>query len=653
MKQSALLSLAYLKIHWDTNRGIFLDNFIPFVIEALKVQEQKIISLDVLQENLFSIFRIRIPQSVLKALLFRIKKKGYVTLNNHVFSKSDEKLAESSFGPIQQEVERIFSALLFDFINFTNSNYGISISEKDAEDALISFISYNQVLIYQPENEQEGLIEDIPALSSEMKYIVANYIYLARKSKPEVFKYIDTVVQGYMLAQVLYLPNVHDTKKLFRKTKIFFDTPFIILALGYSGEHFKNPCQELLDLLYQCNAKLYCFEHTYEEIKGILTACSNHLGKYSDSPFGRTVHHLTSLGYTSSDVNLLISKLRKNIELLRIQIVPSPSYSNHQYVIAENELFEKLKDSMTKQVDESGEQRLLRDVASISAIYRIRKNNYSSDIENSGAVFVTTSYTLAKISNDHFYSSHDRLISPPCITDYILTNVLWLKIPNLAPDLPMKRVIADAFAAIQPGNSLINKWVREVDKLKKNHSISDEDYYFFRSSQEVIDTLMETTLGNHEVITEGTIPEIIAKSKEKFLREAEDKYQEELSEKDKQLANYEKLLISSNRERQLLYEKMESRAAQITYYLMQALKIIMILLVSFIGFITLPRIGQIDLPLALLVGIPDLVSYLILAILFFVTIYNLYFGETLVSFLRKIEVLLRKKITNLLMSLVF
>jgi hypothetical protein len=148
------------------------------------------------------------------------------------------------------------------------------------------------VLIYQPESEQEGLIEDVPVLSSEMKYIVANYIYLARRSKPEIFRYIDTVVQGYMIAQVLYLPNVYDTKKLFRKTKIFFDTPFIIFALGYSGEYFKNPCLELLDLLYQSNAKLYCFEHTYEEIKGILMACANHLGEYSDTPFGRTVSEL-------------------------------------------------------------------------------------------------------------------------------------------------------------------------------------------------------------------------------------------------------------------------------------------------------------------------------------------------------------------------
>src|SRR5258706_2184697 len=530
MKQSALFSLAYLKIHWDSNRGIFLDNFIPFVAEALKLQDENVISIERLQNNLFQAFKIRILQSVIKALLFRMRKPGFITLRNHIFTKNDKKLTESLFLPIQQEVERIFTALIVDFVAFTENNYKFSISEKQAEDSLMKFVSYNQTLIYRPEGEQEELIDDVPDLSVEMKYIVANYIYLARKSKPEIFKYIETVVKGYMIAQVLYLPNVYDTKKLFRKTKIFFDTPFIILALGYSGEYFRNPCSELLDLLYQSNAKLYCFEHTFEEIKGILSACSNHLGEYSDSPFGRTVRHFTSLGYTSSDVNLLVSKLRRNIESLKMEIIASPNYSDHRYVIEETELLEKLKGEMTQPVDINLEQRLLRDVASVSAIYRIRKNNYASDLEDSAAVFVTTSSTLAKISNEHFYASNDRLIAPPCITDHILTNILWLKTPNLAPDLPMKRIIADAYAAMQPSNLLMTKWVREVDKLKKSQSISDQDYYFFRSSQEVVDTLMETTLGSQKVITEGTVPEIIARSKERFLRETEEIYRGKLSE---------------------------------------------------------------------------------------------------------------------------
>ncbi|MCJ7432867.1 MAG: hypothetical protein MUO77_05200, partial [Anaerolineales bacterium] len=179
------------------------------------------------------------------------------------------------------------------------------------------------------------------------RYIVASFILNAKNQESQIYEYIDIIVKGFMIAQVLYLPDAHETKKRFTKTKVFLDTSFIIYALGYGGAEFKNSSTELLELLYKNNASLCCFEHTVQEIEGILLACSGKLGTYSDGAFGRTLRYFESIGDAPFDIRLKISHLRTNIQNLNIKIVEIPKYSDERFVAGETELFDLLKGKMT------------------------------------------------------------------------------------------------------------------------------------------------------------------------------------------------------------------------------------------------------------------------------------------------------------------
>jgi hypothetical protein len=251
MKQTLLSSLAFLKIHSDTTNEIFLDNFIPFVVQSLGQLKENVVSIPDLQDELLRDFGIRIPQSVIKAILYRAKKEGgYVKLEDKVFYKVNENINNFVFSSVQEKVERVYTALINNFIEYSNSKFGIPFSEEEAEQALLSFIGYNQPYFYRSQTD-ESIIAIKPLSSDDKKYIIASYIYEARQSKPEIYDYLDTIVKGYMIANVLYLPDVHDTKKKFHKTTVYLDTSFIIHALGYNGEQIKLPRLELLELLYK------------------------------------------------------------------------------------------------------------------------------------------------------------------------------------------------------------------------------------------------------------------------------------------------------------------------------------------------------------------------------------------------------------------
>ena len=169
MKQTLLSSLAFLKVHSDSTNEIFLDNFIPFVAQSLKQLKEDVISIPDLQDELLQGFGLCIPQSVIKAILYRAKKVGgYVKLEDKVFNKINEKLNELVFSSVQEKVERIYAALIKDFIDYSNTKFGMLFSVEEAEQALLSFIGYNQPYFYRSQTDET--IISVKPLSSGLRF---------------------------------------------------------------------------------------------------------------------------------------------------------------------------------------------------------------------------------------------------------------------------------------------------------------------------------------------------------------------------------------------------------------------------------------------------------------------------------------------------
>lgn len=654
MANSLIISLAFLKINCDTNKNGFLDNFVPLIAECIRAASDDVINIKQLQKELKDRFGISLPHHVISALLTRAKKREYVFVKNHVYYRNKGKLNALSFKKTQEKVQRIYKALIDDFISFNKEKYGREVSEGDAERIILSFVSYNQVNIYKGLSDIKAL-PDFPQLLQEEKVIISDFITMAHASRPQIYEYIETIVKGYMIVNAIYFSDVNNINKKFRGTKIIFDTSFIIYALGYSGEEMRSPCYELLDLLYENGAQLLCFQHTIDEIRGILYACSNSLGTYSDSIFGRSVQYFTAHGYTASDITLLISSLERDIESLRIRIVEKPNYDEHEYVIDEQKLNDTFKEAFPK----AREEAISRDVDSISSIYRLRRGQLNSRIEECKALFVTTNHTLAKTVNDEFYDDYDHNFVSPCITDYELTNFVWLKTPTKAPNLPMKRVIADCYASIQPDDALMERWISEIEKLSLKDDLSSDDYYFLRYSDEAQKALIEYSLGDPEVITEGAISEILNIAKSKFLMESEqqlEKTRSDLASEQELRKNAESMLtqtsqgyIKSENDR---LRRIRIRSNRIANGIIITFKVLsFVLLLMGLAISTPFEVIRFDKFTIAVMGLPRI---LLIAFWFIALLYNTisqFSGTTLHDVFSKLEVFISNKIYKIFIDI--
>lgn len=100
-----------------------------------------------------------------------------------------------------------------------------------------------------------------------------------------------------------------------------------------------------------------------------------------------------------------------------------------------------------------------------------------------------------------------------------LGTMLWLREPNAGPDLPRERVIAQAYAAMNPDDRLWARYNSEIERVRQEGHLNEEDVQFLRYGREAQEALMDETRGDHAAFTEGTLAQVLARARDNVLAE--------------------------------------------------------------------------------------------------------------------------------------
>lgn len=634
----SVISLAILKVNWDIVHRDYLENFVPILAECIRLLPDDVVSTPVIQSALKEKFGLRIPHNSINSILRRVQKRGYIRAENRAYKRDVNKLAQLNFNVVQQKVLRMHESVIQHLIRFCAERFEIKWTLDEAENAFQSYIEENQLSIIEYSKEFSPLIPSQEPRVKGAKYIVGVYIQYLQEGFLSDFEYVETIVKGNMLANAIFLADSGQSGRKFRKTEVFFDTSFLIFALGHAGEVRKDPCIELINMLYENGAALKCFRHTLEEIIGVLEACAYRLrrGQLRES-YGPSIEYFLMTGQTASDIELLIINLEKDLESLRIQVVEKPPYVP-EYLIDEKKLTEILETNIPYHNPQAPQ----RDVDSVSAIMRLRRGSDYYYVEECRAIFITTNNALVKLSRDFFYEDSAPTSVPPCMPDYLLTNLLWIKKPLDAPDLPRKRIIADYYAATQPEEHLWRKYLAEVEKLKQSGRVTSDDYFLLRYSLEAKSALMDFTLGGEETFSQGTIPEILSLVHSRIKKEDEDEIKRQVELR--RAAEYSASAAQAEERERLTRIRIRAQkyAKGITFWLRNVL-----MFGLFVGTLsTFPW----DFPALTSKPLFYFISFLQAGLLI-LSIMNLMYGTKLDTCVRKIEIGLSNAIEKGILSL--
>jgi len=521
MSTAALVSLAILKVNWDRLGRDYIENFVPFVAEALRQSTDDVVSLPQLQESLRRRFGLDLPLNPLRQVLQRAAKHGFVRRQSGVFYRNSERLNELNFDEVRSAVVSIHDRVLPRVRDFARAERGLEWSGEQAAAAIHAFLADHSLKLLYAQAERTPI--ETKGIPRKAAYVVASLLARSRESDPQLVEDFTTLVKGYLLANAIYLPDPGRVAQRFQTTRVYLDTSVVVFAAGYAGPERQAPCEELLQLLRDYGADLRCFDFTLNEIRGTLDASAARLrtGRLRDA-YGPTIEWFIESGRSASDVELMVARLPAKLRSLAITVDERPTR------LAEFQVYEKgFEAALEAGIGYRNPKARVHDVDCVATVAQLRRGKHSFEAESCGALFVTTNFDLAKITREFFQADAPEGAVALCITDYSLGNLLWLKNPMRAPDLPQKFLIADAYAATQPPDALWKAYLAEIARLQERGQITADEYFALRHSLAARRTLMDLTAGDSAAFTEGTVAEVLRVAKENLRADLQRQVEQE------------------------------------------------------------------------------------------------------------------------------
>jgi hypothetical protein len=500
----AVSALAVIKVNWDDNQD-YIANFVPIVGHCIRLGEHDAISPTDTQALIHEIFGLRIPQGPLQTILHRMSREGILSRRHGVYYREASVLERFDLGAERESVLRQHAHLIGLLVDYA-ARLGRDWDEAQAERALLGYVEVLAEPILGAVVAGEPVV-DLPKIDSEGSVLTSRFVLDLCQKEPAAFEYLVTIVKGTMLANVLFLPEAFSGGRTrLTDVDVFLDTPIVLRALGYAEEPYRVPAEELLELLRQEGASLRIFEHTLHEVEGVLdgAAVTYRTGTQKDHFPGDVVDYFASEGFSRSDVEMDIAGLGDRLRENEIDIQETPEYTA-DLALDERDLEVALKEG----VNYNRHGTMVKDLNSLTAIYRLRNGEPRRHIESCDAVVVTTNYRLAHISRVFFAKDFGHRAVPICMSDHALAAIVWLMNPAQAADLPRRQIIAISYAALNPPEDVWRKYLREIRRLRERGDLTEEQVGLLLFSPDARVELMSATSGDVDALASGTIAQIL------------------------------------------------------------------------------------------------------------------------------------------------
>ena len=527
MSRSTIASLAILKVNFEKLGKDYLDNFLPLLLFAISRQSENVVSLPAIRDAIQNEFGLTLPSNALQQLLPRAARAGYLRRESGVYYRIPETLDMADFEAIRQKVSNEIQLVIDELQTFVGERYDLSWSEEEAEESILAFLGDSGLEVLYATVEDRIL--PVQESTSSSRYAVAAFVSEATNNNPQLFSSIETLIRGILLLNALYHPDPGRIEQRFKGTRVYLDTKLLLYVLGHAGPELQTPAIELVELLKLYGAEIRCFQQTIEEMRGIFDAAAARIRRHElRDAYGPVIEYFVGRGMNSTDIDLLSARVLQQLLWLGIRVEDKPEYDK-PYVIDES----GFEDLLMKEIRYQNPAACQHDVDCISAISRIRRGRESFQVEHCRTIFVTTNAELARLTRQFFQSESSPGAVALCITGYALSNLLWLKNPTRAPELPRRRLIADTFAAMDPPDDLWKEYIVEIARLEEKGDITTEDYYLLRYSIASRRALMDITKGSIQAFSEGTPLEILEIAKKSLRADLE---QELVMERNKRVA---------------------------------------------------------------------------------------------------------------------
>ena len=532
----ALFNVAF----WDADDGAVQGihrALLPFLVAALRRTVGFIVTVDEVAEHLKTLFGLEFPQEVLRGMLKAAYRQDVLTraTENDVTYLTINRRQLDQFPEIEEastEIRREHGQFIRELRDYSRERFERRMDREEAEAALHTLLLDRVDSISCIEDYSNVASEWSSEMSSDdAGYILKRFIEDEVVPGTDLHEYLRRIARGSALAVAVFYrgDQVERLASSMNGLKVYFDTPLLLGLLGYHKPEDRAAVADVLRLVVESGATPCVFEHTCQELRNVL------LGAATDM---RSAQHGLALESTMPVVESYVQgalgasvphrdRDRYVLDAERLPVILAERYGFklEQAVSSRSEQDEESLAELvqTKYAVDPSRRLISFDVKSLLGVDRLRQSRQPLSLDQAEAVFVTTNPQLADASEAFFDTSPRSDCVPLCYTSDALACLLWLKRPLELPDMPWRQVVSYVYAGLYPGDELWRKYTGFLDSLRlRENPISDEDYFVLRFTVGARQALMDSTLGHADLLTVGSITDILTKAKNDLATELQD-----------------------------------------------------------------------------------------------------------------------------------
>lgn len=520
MSNSLLSTMAILLANYDAERDYF-SNFEPFVLDCLREwPERRPVKPMELRTEIAGRFSLPdIPINTVTMLRERAARGGYLRRRGQEFYPLLSKLQNvPEIAPERTETLAHFNALRDSVREYAQRVYGREWSTQQTEAALEAFV--DEFGVEMAIARHAGTLRGDPQTDQALT-IVHSYARRALDRDPVSLGYLEEMVKGSMLTNVVYFQDLGTWTDSLDKLVVYIDTPLALKLLGMEEEERSSAALELLRMMAEFSIPVRIFEHTVEEVMGVLGGIKHGLQRArrrdldgeTVGAFNReTVEHLLERDVAPSDIEELMSDLGERLRQLGILTEPTPAVRRGL------SLNERRFEEVLAEAGYTKDAQKAKDVRSLTAIHRLRDGRAIQELSSAPAVFLTSNPRLVKASRQFFTAEGHASKVAHCISDVSFTTQLWLRRPEAGSQVPRKLLMAESYAALRPPPEMWSRYLRKIEKRREQGDIDDRQVKVLVLSNAGREGLLEVTGGDPDAITDETPIEVLSRYEEVVTR---------------------------------------------------------------------------------------------------------------------------------------
>ena len=526
---------ALIANNWVPNNPI--KAFLPFIYNFVIKNKPKDITFEEISKGIEEMFDLHLSYYLLAVLLEYLRKNKEAFLKEGIYWNFSIN-PNTKIPSLESNYDKEINKFIDEFISFIGGN----ISRDEAEKLINSFFArYDYEIIsdsIRDTNEKQLECND---------YYVSEYIK-SIIDDPVKSNFVLKIALGSIIKSNITSENLILT--VFAEKKFYFDTKIIFRLLGYYGDYYKAEYEKMFLELHNQGAELYITEYVYNEALYILRGCEKHI-ENSDYEYDKAsdiLRYFRSIKKEKSEIVDMIVSFENILNTYNITVDREEIYgeTNMKFNEDYNKIREIIVNKYIYESDEFGyynEKSVETDMKSILHAYLKRKKNDIVLIKDAPLFFVTSNGTLVNSVMQYNKATYPGKISPIMIDTFL--GVLIYKSEKKLEEYSKMRLLAFCNDAFSPTKKQREEYICEVEKLKMEGRISD-DNYFLTKNYELIDEVLINSLRNNDfVVTEDTVFNSITEIQKRLVDDVTKSYESKIEDKEKKFEEKLQETISS------------------------------------------------------------------------------------------------------------